>query len=169
MKKELWLLAIIITIGVAIRLALLPVSLLLAKPVDIYIVDAQAPRLLLNLQNPYTYNYSVHNYTLSSFAYLPMVPIYYLPFYLLGDIRYGNIFADVLIMLASYWIAKTINRGVALYAPLTFAVLPASIWLTSVAATNIMIGTAFLMLSFAALLRKNSTVAAVLLGFRHRN
>ena len=93
-----------------------------------------------------------------------MVPIFYVPFSLLGDIRMGNIFADVLIMLAAYWIAKSLNCKTALYAPLVYALLPVSIWLTSVTATNMMIGTAFMMLSFAALLRKQFRLAAVFLG-----
>jgi Gpi18-like mannosyltransferase len=93
-----------------------------------------------------------------------MVPLYYVPFYLLGNIRFGNIFADLLIMIAAYWIAKSINRGIAIFASLTFAILPASVWLTSVTSTNIMIGAAFLMLSFAALVQNKYSVAAVFFG-----
>ena len=164
MRKEVWLLALIIVLGVALRLAVIPVYGGSYKPVDTYMVDEQATKLILNLQNPYAYTFSVHNYTLGSFAYLPMVPIYYVPFYLLGDLRYGNIFADVLIMLAAYWIAKSLNFRTAIYAPLAFAVLPWSIWLTSISSTNFMVGTAFLMLSVAALLRKKYIIAAVFLG-----
>jgi hypothetical protein len=164
MKKEIWLLVLIIAVGVAIRLAVAAVFSSLYPPVDIYVVDQQAARLILNLQNPYTFTYMVHHYTLAHFAYLPMVPIYYAPFSLLGDIRIGNIFADVLIILAAYWIAKSLNCRTAVYAPLVFAVMPLSIWLTSVTSTNFMVGTAFLMLSFAFLFKKNFAVAAVLLG-----
>ncbi len=164
MRKEIWLLAIIIIAGVVIRLAVIPVFSGQYKPVDIYIVDDQASKLILNFQNPYIHSYLVHDYTLDIFAYLPMVPIYYAPFSLLGDIRYGNIFADVLIMLAAYWIARSMNFRTSLYAPLAFAILPWSIWLTSIASTNFMVGTAFLMLSLASLLRKKYTFAAVFLG-----
>ena len=164
MRKELLILALIIVLGVALRVAVIPVYGGTYKPVDVYFVDAQAPRLILSLQNPYAYTYAVHNYTTSVFAYLPMVPIYYLPFYLLGDVRYGNIFADVMIMLALFWIAKSFKLKTAVYAPLAFAVLPWSIWLTSITATNFMVGTAFLTLSLAALLRKKYTIVAVLLG-----
>ena len=136
----------------------------LYPPIDAFIVDKESANVILNLQNPYTYTYPVHNYILNIFAYLPMVPIYYAPFYLLGDFRYGSIFADVLIMLAAYWIAKSLNRGKALLAPLAFALLPPSIWLSSIAGTNIMVGTAFLMLSLAALMHKKYGVAAVFLG-----
>jgi hypothetical protein len=98
------------------------------------------------------------------FAYLPVVPIFYAPFYLLGDIRYGNIAADILIMIAAYWIAGSLNPKTSAYAPLLYALLPASLWLTSVSSTNIMIGAAFLTLSMAALLRRHYAVAAGLLG-----
>lgn len=101
---------------------------------------------------------------MSTFAYLPMVPIYYAVFSFLGDFRFANILADVFIMLSAYWIAKSFNRGTAVYAALAFAVMPPSIWLTSVTGTNIMVGTAFLMLSLAALVQKKYWVAAAFLG-----
>jgi len=168
MKRQLWLLILIIVFGVALRLALIVFLAGSYKPIDILIVDRQVPKLILDLQNPYTHTYPVDNYTLSTFAYLPVIPIYYVPFYLLGDIRYGNIFADVLIMLAAYLIAKPPNFDYncknALYAPLVFAVLPLSFWLTCISATNFMIGTAFMMLALAFLIRKNFAASAVFLG-----
>lgn len=164
MRKELWLLVLIIVVGVALRLTVIPAFSSTYKPVDVYYVDSQAANMTLNLQNPYTSTFHVHNYTWAFFAYLPMISIYYVPFYVLGDIRYGNIFADVLIMLALFWIGKSFNRGIAIWAPLTFAILPWAIWLTSIAATNIMIGTAFLMLALASLLRKKFVTAAIFLG-----
>jgi hypothetical protein len=164
MRKEIWFLILVLVIGIGIRLATMIFVSPLFKPVDVYIVDQQAPKVLLQLGNPYSYSYFVHDYRLNVFVYLPMVPLYYVPFYVLGNIKFGNIFADLLIMIAAYWIAKSIGRGIAIFASLTFAVLPASIWLTSVTATNIMIGTAFLMLSFAALVRNKYSLAAVFLG-----
>ncbi len=134
------------------------------NPVDVYYVDNQAAKLILDFQNPYSQNLIAHGYALNMFAYLPMVPIYYAPFYLLGDIRLGSIFADILIMFSLYFIAKSINRGAAFFAPLAYAILPFSIWLTSVASTNIMIGTSFLAVSTAALLRKKHLAAAIFLG-----
>ena len=124
MRKETWLLATIIVLGIALRLFVLVFIAPAYLPIDVYVVDQQAPRTILNLQNPYDYIFSVHHYTLVTFAYLPMVSIYYVPFLVLGDIRYGNIFADVLIMLALYWIAKSFNCKTAVYAPFVFAVLP---------------------------------------------
>jgi hypothetical protein len=164
LRRELWFLAVILVLGIAVRFAVIPVYSGTYHHVDVYTVSAQASKLILNMQNPYTYTYTNHNSTMGIFNYLPMVPIYYAPFYLLGDIMYGNIFADFLIMLALYWIAKSLNFKTALYAPLAFALLPWSIWLTSIASTNFMVGTAFLMLSIAALLRKKYIVAAALLG-----
>jgi hypothetical protein len=164
LRRELWFLALILVLGIAVRVAVIPVYSGTYNHVDVYTVSAQASKLILNMQNPYTFTYTIHNSTLGIFNYLPMVPIYYAPFYLLGDIMYGNIFADVLIMLSLYWIAKSLNFKTAVYAPLTFAILPWSIWLTSIASTNFMVGTAFLMLSIAALMRKKYIVAAGLLG-----
>jgi len=164
MRKETWLLATIIVLGITLRLIVLVFIAPAYLPIDVYVVDQQAPRTILNLQNPYDYIFSVHHYTLVTFAYLPLVSIYYVPFLVFGDIRYGNIFADVLIMFALYWIAKSFNCKTSIYAPFVFAILPISIWLTSGAATNMMIGTAFIMLSLAMLLQKRFLFSSVLFG-----
>jgi 4-amino-4-deoxy-L-arabinose transferase-like glycosyltransferase len=157
---------VIVAIGVLIRLISIPLFASVPyTPVDVYYVDNQAAKIILDFQNPYSQNLVAHGYALNMFAYLPMVPIYYAPFYLLGDIRLGSIFADILIMFSLYFIAKSINRGAAaFFAPLAYAILPFSIWLTSVASTNIMIGTAFLAISTAALLKRKHLVAAIFLG-----
>lgn len=156
---------LVIALGVVIRLAMIPlVANTPYRPVDVYDVDGQAAKLILDFKNPYFHAYTVHGYQLDVFAYLPLVPIYYAPFYLLGDIRYGNVFADILIMISTYWIAKSIHRGKAIYAPFAYAIFPISVWLTSAAGTNIMVGTAFLMLSVAGLLQKKYSVAAIFLG-----
>jgi hypothetical protein len=154
-----------VVIGTIIRLISIPAFANAPhSPVDVYYVDNQAAKLILELRNPYTQGLTVHNSQPSLFAYLPMIAIYYAPFYVLGDIRFGSIVADILIMFSVYWIAKSINKGAAFFAPLAYALLPFSIWLTSVASTNIMIGTSFLTLSIAALLKKKYVIAATLLG-----
>ena len=162
-KKHLIL--IIVAIGVILRLVAIPAFASAPhSPVDVYYVDKQAAKLILELKNPYAQGLIIHGSQPNLFAYLPMIAIYYAPFYLLGDIRFGSIFADMLIMFSIYWIAKSINRGAAFFAPLVYAILPFSIWLTSAASTNIMIGTSFLTLSIAALFKKKYLVAAVLFG-----
>ena len=110
MRKEVWILAAIIMLGIAIRLVVMLALSVYNPPIDAFIVNKESANVILHLQNPYTYSFPVHDYYLNTFAYLPMVPIYYAPFYVLGDFRYGSIFADVLIMLAAFWIAKSYNR-----------------------------------------------------------
>ena len=156
---------IIVAVGVLLRLISVPMFTTTYPPVDVYYVDNQAAKLILGFQNPYSQNLAAHGFALSMFAYLPMVPIFYAPFYLMGDIRLGNIFADILIMFSLYFIAKSINRGAAaFFAPLAYAILPFSIWLTSVASTNIMVGTSFLAVSVAAMLKEKHLVSAIFLG-----
>jgi hypothetical protein len=156
---------IIVAIGVILRLVSIPAFANAPhSPVDVYYVDNQVARFILEFKNPYAQPLTVHGSQSSLFAYLPMVAIYYAPFYLVGDIRFGSILADVLIMFSVYWIAKSINRGAAFFAPLAYAVLPFSIWLTSVASTNIMIGTSFFTLSIAFLFKKRYLVGAALFG-----
>ena len=164
-EKTKYLMVLIVAIALIIRLASIPAfANAPGSPVDVYYVDKQAAKLILELQNPYAQAIDIKGHGIYPFVYLPMVPLYYIPFYLLGDIRFGNITADILIILAIYWIAKSINRGAAFFAPLTFALLPFSVWLTNVAATNIMIGTSFLALSTAALLNKKYLTATIFLG-----
>ena len=163
-EQTKYLIFIILVIGVIIRLVSIPVFVGAShNPVDVYYVDNQSAKLILDLKSPYLQEPVVHGYPYV-FVYLPMVAVYYVPFYLLGDIRFGNIVADVLIMFSVYWIAKSINRGAAFFAPLAFALLPLSVLLTSIDATNIMIGTSFLTFSIAALLKKEYSVAAIFLG-----
>jgi hypothetical protein len=165
LEQTKYLIFVIIAIGVLIRVISIPFFASIPyNPVDVYYVDNQAAKIILDFQNPYSQNLVAHGYGLNMFAYLPMVPLYYAPFYLIGDIRIGNIFADILIMFSLYFIAKSINRGAAFFAPLAYAILPFSIWLTSVASTNIMIGTSFLTVSTATLLRKKHLPATIFLG-----
>ena len=165
LEQTKYLLFVVVAIGVLFRVISIPLFANVPyNPVDVYYLDNQGARIILGFQNPYSQNLVTHGYGLNMFAYLPMVPIYYAPFYLLGDIRLGSIFADVLIMFSLFFIAKSINRGAAFFAPLAYAILPFSIWLTSVASTNIMIGTSFLTVSIAALLKKQHLAAAIFLG-----
>jgi hypothetical protein len=158
-------LVLVIAIGVGIRLAMISWGATSPyQPVDVYDADAQSAQLILNLQNPYVHIYVFNSYQQDFFAYLPMVPVFYAPFSLLGDVRYGSIFADVLIMVAVYSIAQSLKKGFAVFAPLLFAILPMSIWLTSVAGTNMMVGTAFFALSLATLLKEKYGIAALCLG-----
>ncbi|MHB2035939.1 MAG: hypothetical protein ACYCPW_04240 [Nitrososphaerales archaeon] len=164
-SKEIFQLAIIVTIGVAIRLVVIPaVSGSPYGVVDVYYADKQAAKSVLDFVNPYSQTYIVNGIQSVNFVYLPFVPIYYAPFYILGDIRFGNIFADILIMLSVYYVAKSIRRDRAIYAPLLFAILPVSIWLTIVSGTNIMVGTAFLALGAAAVLHGKFWSGSLFLG-----
>ena len=155
---------LILFLGVSIRLiAISYFADTQFKPVDVYYADTQAAQLILGFKNPYSHTYFIHD-SIDVFAYLPFVPIYYAIFIPMGDIRYGSIFADVLIMLSVYWIAKAFRRGNSFLAPFAFAIFPISIWLTSVASTNIMIGCSFFALSIAALTKERYYASAGLLG-----
>ncbi|MGI0090406.1 MAG: hypothetical protein ACREBS_01730 [Nitrososphaerales archaeon] len=164
--RESYQVALIIAFGIAIRLAAIPAFASTPfRPVDVYYVDTQAAKYIVHFSNPYAQTYIIHGSQLTILAYLPFVSIYYAPFYkLLGDIRYGNIFADVLIMLSLYWIAKSINRGRAVWSPLIYAVFPVSILLTSISSTNMVVGTAFLIVALAATLKRKYLIASVFLG-----
>jgi 4-amino-4-deoxy-L-arabinose transferase-like glycosyltransferase len=164
---QVMFLFLVVALGVGIRLAVIPwADNSPYPPVDIYYADTQAAQVVLNLQNPYIHTYMIHGNAWDLYAYLPMVPFFYAPFYLLGDIRYGSIFADVIIMFALYSVSKSLSKRdvYAVFAPFVYAILPMSIWLTSATGSNMMIGTAFLMLFLVTLLKEKYAFAALFLG-----
>ena len=166
MPPKGWLvLALIVASGIVMRgVAIAASAHGPYAPVDVYTVDKQASRALLNFQNPYDVSYVVQGASTNIFAYLPLVPIYYAPFYMFGDIRYGSIVADVLTIVALYFIARSFEPRAANYAALIYALLPVSIWLTSVSATNIMVGTAFLTVSIALIQQKRFGLGSAVFG-----
>jgi hypothetical protein len=142
------------------------------NPVDIYYVDREAATLILRLQDPYLYsNYTNHIGGIVTFAYLPLVPIYYAPFILIGaDIRYGSILADFIIMVALYFIGRSTLRTifskslVPFSGSVAYAILPTSIWLSAVTGSNMMIGSMFLMVALAFLLERKNIASSIFLG-----
>src|SRR5579862_6848880 len=90
-RTSLWTKLLLVTcLGVVLRLAVLVIfSHTRYQPVDVYYVDIQSSQAIINFQNPYAQVFSVHGTNIQLLAYLPFVPLYYSPFLLFGDIRYG--------------------------------------------------------------------------------
>lgn len=160
-------LILIISTAIAVRLLSVWVAArTIFGPVDEYYVDKQAALALISGQNPYGLVYLIHHESIPVFAYFPMIAIYYAPFAYFGDIRFGNIFADVVIIISLYFIAKRLfgSSISAFVAPLSFALFPTSIWLTSVAGTNMMIGAMLLVLMFTLITYDRFFLGALMLG-----
>jgi uncharacterized membrane protein len=76
---------------------------------DVPVNIQQADSYLLKGQNPYGQNYTIDTRAnpydgsennieiVNILQYPPFMVLYYIPFYLMGDIRYGNILADIAI------------------------------------------------------------------------
>jgi hypothetical protein len=166
--------ALIFALAIALRIIVIPYlgNGLSGNPVDIYYVDREAASLILGLQDPYLYSsYTNHIGEIVTFAYLPLVPIYYAPFVLIGvDIRYGNILADLVIMVALFFIGRSTSGTVPsrslvpLSGSLAYAVLPPSILLSSVIGSNMMIGSMFLIVCLAFLLERRNVPGSIFLG-----
>ncbi len=146
---------------------------LVKYPVDVYYVDREAAQLILLFRNPYLYSDFTNRIGhVVNFSYMPVIPIYFAPFELLGwNIRYGIIVADVVILVALYFIASSLlgktERQLAwipLTGPIAYALLPISILLTSVLGTNKMVGSMFLVGGIAGLFYKRWILSGVLLG-----
>jgi hypothetical protein len=84
---------------------------------DVPVNINQADSYLLRGENPYGQNYTIdiraNPYdssqndieTVNILQYPPVMVLYYIPFYLMGDIRYGNLLADIVIyfLILSYF------------------------------------------------------------------
>ena len=98
----------------AVLYAVLALLLIHYFPIEITRSDVpvninQADSYLLKGENPYGQNYTIdvraNPYdssendieTVKILQYPPAMVLYYVPFYLMGDIRYGNLLADILI------------------------------------------------------------------------
>lgn len=88
-------------------------------------VDVRQADVYLSLgQNPYGQNYTIdarinpynssqnHIEVVQFLQYPPMMILYYFPFYLLGDVRYGNLVADMAIygLIVAYFHQKNFER-----------------------------------------------------------
>jgi uncharacterized membrane protein len=142
------------------------------NPVDIYYVDQQAARQIVELRDPYLYTGYTNHYGASLIlVYLPLVPIYFAPFVLAGvDVRYGAIIADVVTILAIYVIAGSLRRNnqghpwAPLLASTAFALMPVSIWLSAAVGSNLMIGTMFFVVGLAAMSADRRSLAGFSFG-----
>ena len=100
----------------AVLYSILAILLIHYFPIQITTSDVpvninQADSYLLRGENPYGQNYTIdvraNPYessendieTVNILQYPPVMVLYYIPFYLLGDIRYGNLLADIVIYL----------------------------------------------------------------------
>jgi uncharacterized membrane protein len=175
MNRRPWhSLLIITTLAVLLRLLAIPYlgNGTSGNPVDVYYVDTEAAKLIANLKDPYLYsNFTNHFGSTVVFAYLPIIPIYFAPFALIGaDIRLGSIVADVVALLAIYFIVKSTSietqnkEWLTFLGPVLYALLPVSILLTSVIGSNMMIGSMFTLAGIAALFDERKILAGVLLG-----
>jgi hypothetical protein len=169
LKRDAIVVALIAIVGILLRL----VSMWIAShttyyPVDEYYVDQQAASALARHLNPYSLIYfSRTGIAIPVFAYFPMIALYYLPFAQLGDIRYGNILADVVIIVSLYFLMGPLKKSLGskrLLAPLAYSLFPTSIWLTSVAGTNMMVGAMFLVVTLALIANDRFLEGSIVYG-----
>ena len=68
MRKEVWMLAAIIMLGIVIRLVVMLSLSVYNPPIDAFIVNKESANAILHLQNPYTYSFPVHDYYFEYFC-----------------------------------------------------------------------------------------------------
>jgi hypothetical protein len=160
--KYLWLLALAAIIRVILLFLIPPI-------VDVFYFTTESVSCILTFKNPYNHTFSTVPPSIltkgaeSVFAYLPFVSIFSIPFYLLGDVRYGFIFCDMLIGYTIHVINLKNGSKNEPKASLLYLFLPPTM-MSTVMGFNINIGVAFLMLSILFLQKGNETKAGVCYG-----
>ncbi len=152
-----------VPIGVAISAAVVVrvVMILLLPPMtDVFYFDREAAQVLLAGTNPYNHTFTAVPSSLETpgaagvFAYLPLTLLYLVPFYLIGDIRLGFIFADVVIGLLLF-----LQGGKwSFLASVVYLLIPFTIVLSTIYVNDLVVA-ALLFSVFAALEKSGRTTA----------
>ncbi|MFH0748817.1 MAG: hypothetical protein V1915_02705 [Candidatus Bathyarchaeota archaeon] len=162
-KQFTWWLILAISIRFIVLYFFSPIT-------DGFYFTTESVSCILSLKNPYTHTFTTIPANLltknseSVFAYLPFVPIFSIPFYLLGEIRYGFILCDIFIGYSIYDILKKNSYKKAKTSCLIYLFLPFTILWTAWAGVNTNIGIAFLMLSILFLTKGDEEKAGVCFG-----
>jgi hypothetical protein len=150
----------ILAVGVVSRLYLIDKFRPSFGQIDVPYVNEAAVGTLLQFRNPYNeifFSHIVYNYP-------PFSLLYYTPFVVIGDLRYGNVVADVLTAIGIFLI------GLRRYRPVSGAVVASLFSLSSLSmvttyyGNNHMITASFLVLTLLALVYKRFGVAGCLLA-----
>ena len=155
--------AVVIAIGVAIRIVLIATPFTYIP--DVLYYDTQAVKALLVGSNPYGHTYVVPSALATVgarnvFAYLPGVVEFLTPFGAVTDVRVGLVVCDVLVATALFSLRGKRSRPVAA----VYMLLPTSILFTSWYPNDTLVGMAFLGLSIAKNERGHRWVSSALLG-----
>jgi hypothetical protein len=133
---------------------------------DVYYYDLQAARAILTGQSPYAYHFfNVPSELMTAgaesvFAYLPIAAMYQVPFYLLGDVRFGFILADLVIGASIYFFRQKLS----LILSLLYLFLPFTILLSTIFLNNSLISMLFVALSLLLEKRGKGMAAAIFFG-----
>lgn len=142
------------------------VILLLDPGTDVYYYDMQAAKAILNGEDPYGHLYSnIPDQLITPgadrvFAYLPFTALYLIPFYLLGDVRYGFLLADVIIAVSLYLFGGRYCR----LASLVFLLLPFTLILSTLYLNNSIIAIAFLSIFLLLEMKGKRYLHSIFLG-----
>ncbi len=140
--------------------------LLVAPTTDVFYYDSQAAGVLLSGSNPYTHMYTGIPPRLATpgatdvFAYFPLTAIYLVPFQVLGDVRFGFIFADFIIALTLYLSSGKRGRS----ASLLYLFMPFTVVFSTIYLNNTLISILFFALFFYFEKRGRRLLSSLSLG-----
>ncbi|QQG48504.1 MAG: hypothetical protein HY247_07115 [archaeon] len=154
----------LLSVGAALR----SMVLLLVRPLtDVYYYDTEAARAIVQGVSPYGHFYGGLPLGILStpgasnvFTYLPFTAIFFVPFYLAGDVRLGLILADTVIGACLVW--SGYKRS--LLASSAYLLFPFTILLSTVFLNNTVVAMLFIALFFAMERRGKGLVGASFFG-----
>ncbi len=149
-----------LTIGVISRLYLIHTRKPGYTEIDVPYVNEAAVAILLQFKNPYNelfFSHTVYNYP-------PFSLLYYTPFIIAGDLRFGNVAADILTAIGIFLIGLNRSRPVSGALVASFFSLSSLSMVTTYYGNNHMVTAAFLVLTVLALVYKRFRSAGCLLA-----
>ncbi|MBI3841528.1 MAG: hypothetical protein HY297_06240 [Thaumarchaeota archaeon] len=155
---------VVLSVGAALR----SLVMLVVKPLtDVYYYDTEAARALVQGVNPYGHFYGglplgilTTPGAANVFTYLPFTAMFFVPFYLAGDVRLGLILADIIIGACFVWAG--LRRS--LLASSVYLFFPFTILLSTVFLNNTVVSMLFIALFFALERRGRGLLGATCFG-----
>ena len=149
-----------LAMGVISRLYLIYTHKPSYMEIDVPYVNEAAVRTLLEFRNPYNalfFSHTVYNYP-------PFSLLYYTPFVMAGDLRFGNVAADILTAIGIFLIGLNRSRPLSGAFVASLFSLSSLSMVTTYYGNNHMVTASFLVLTLLALVYKRFRFAGCLLA-----
>lgn len=175
LRRLTWLAAAyLLVVGVLLRLGTL-VGFFGVPPAgvasDVLTITREALAVLMQRQNPYTHAFTTGQVPIEVYAYGPGSLLYYLPGFLLGNVRYMEIVAAGIVLAGLAWTARILRTSWPLALMGLYAAAPPLVTLATDNSNDTGVGALLFAATLALLLARRHTstrglvLAGILLGW----